>query len=85
MTATTPEWLARHGGELRPCTPPNMWAVFLGCEPLYHLAVVPVKGKFGCKVTLTNNGRRLDGGSSHPTVEEALRGGLDDLRNALGW
>ena len=85
MPATTPDWLTRHGGDLRPRTPPNTWAVFLGGEPLYQLAVVPVKGKYGCKVTLTNNGRRLDSGASHATVEEALQGGLEDLRKALGW
>ena len=62
MTATTPEWLARHGGELLPRTPPNTWAVFLADEPLYQLVVVPVRGKYGCKVTVTNNGRRLSSG-----------------------
>jgi hypothetical protein len=85
MPATTPNWLARHGGDLRPRTPPNTWAVFLGGEPLYQLAVVPVKGQYGCKVMQTNNGRRLDDGASHPTVEAALNGGLEDLRKALGW
>jgi hypothetical protein len=85
MTATTPDWLTRHGGELRARTPPNSWAVFLGNEPEYLLAVVPVGGKHGCKVTQSNNGRRLDGGGSYATVEETLRGGLEDLRKALGW
>ncbi len=85
MTATTPDWLARHGGDLRPRTPPSSWAVFLGGEPLYTLTVVPVKGKYGCKVTLTNNGKRLDGGASFAGVDEALQGGLEDLRKALGW
>jgi hypothetical protein len=84
MTATTPDWLARHGGEVRPRTP-NTWAVFLGGEPQYLLAIVPVKGKHGCKVNQSNNGRRLDSGAAYPTVEEALRGGLEDLRKALGW
>jgi hypothetical protein len=85
MPATTPDWLARHGGELRPRTPPNTWAVFLAGEPQYLLAVVPVAGKHGCKVTQSNNGRRLDAGASHATPEEALGGGLEDLRKTLGW
>lgn len=85
MPAPTPDWLARHGGELRPRTPPNSWAVFLDHEPQYLLAVVPVAGKHGCKVTQSNNGRRLDAGASHATSEEALQGGLEDLRKVLGW
>jgi hypothetical protein len=85
MPATTPDWLARHGGALRPRTAPNHWAVYLGNEPQYLLAVVPVAGKHGCKVTQSNNGRRLDGSASYATVEEALQGGLEDLRKALGW
>jgi hypothetical protein len=85
MTATTPDWLARHGGELQRRTPPESWAVFLGGEPQYLLTVVPVAGKHGCKVIQSNNGKRLDGGAAHPTVEEALQGGLEDLRKALGW
>jgi hypothetical protein len=85
MPATTPDWLARHGGELRRRTPPNSWAVFLGGEPQYLLAVVPVGGKHGCKVNQSNNGNRLDSGTAYATAEEALQGGLEDLRKALGW
>ena len=85
MSVATPDWLTRHGGELRPRTPPNTWAVFLGGQPHYLLAVAPVAGKHGCKVTQSNNGRRLDNGSSHATVAEALAGGLEDLRKVLGW
>jgi hypothetical protein len=85
MAATTPDWLTRHGGELRLRTAPHWWAVFLGGEPQYLLAIVPVAGKHGCKVTQSNNGRRLDSGTSHATLDEALQGGLEDLRKALGW
>jgi hypothetical protein len=87
MAVTTPEWLTRHGCELRPILRGNgkAWAVFCNDEPNYLLELVPVAGKFGCKVTQTNNGRRLDGGASHPTEDEALQGGLEDLRKALGW
>jgi hypothetical protein len=44
-----------------------------------------VAGKFGCSVTQTVNGKRLDSGASYATLEDALRGGLEDLRKALGW
>ena len=87
MTVTTPEWLTRHGGELRPAgkARANTWAVFLNNEPNYLLEPMPVAGKFGCKVTQTNNGRRLDSGGAFATEEEAMQGGLEDLRKALGW
>jgi hypothetical protein len=46
---------------------------------------VPVKGQYGCRITQTINGRRLDGGATYPSVEAALPGGLEELRKALGW
>ena len=85
MTVTTPDWLTRRGGEVRPRTAPDSWTVNLNGEPLYLLQLVPVVGKFGCRVTLTNNGRRLDRGQSFATPDDALHGGLDDLRQSLGW
>jgi hypothetical protein len=51
----------------------------------YRLVPVPAAGKFTCQVTQTNNGKRLDRGGIFPTEEDALRGGLEDLRVALGW
>jgi hypothetical protein len=91
MTATTPEWLSRHGCELKPRPGGATWnsgptfAVLVNGGPLYLLSIVPVKGKFGCKVQQTNNGQRLDKGGSHDSAELALQGGLEDLRQALGW
>jgi hypothetical protein len=85
MAVTTPDWLARHGGELRQDTASNSWAVLLGGEQQYALALVPIKGKHGCRVVQTINGKRLDSGSTHATEEEALQAGLEDLRKALGW
>lgn len=85
MVLTTPDWLTRHGCTLQPGTDGNTYLVLLGGEPQYLLVPVPIAGQFGCSVTQTINGRRLDSGRSFPTVEEALRGGLEDLRKALGW
>jgi hypothetical protein len=91
MTATTPEWLTRHCGELKPRTGGSTWrsgttyAVMINGEPQYLLSIVPVAGKFGCWVSQTINGKRLDSGASHPAEEEALQGGLEELRKALGW
>jgi hypothetical protein len=82
---TTPDWLSRHGGELRQRAGFDQWTVLLDGEPQYLLSTVPVTGKHACKVTQTNNGRRLDGGASCATPDEALKAGLEDLRKALGW
>jgi hypothetical protein len=82
---TTPDWLARHGGEARPSTDGKSVTVFLGGEPQYLLMLAPVAGKYGCKVVQANNGKRLDGGAAYPSPEAAFEGGLEDLRKALGW
>ena len=85
MSVTTREWLSKHGGELRQATVPDTWLVLLGGQPQYRLVPVPAAGKFSCQVTQTNNGKRLDRGAIFPTEEDALRGGLEDLRKNLGW
>ena len=50
-----------------------------------RLTPFPVAGKFGCQVVQTINGRRLDRQEVFATPHEAVRGGLDALRKALGW
>jgi len=85
MAPTTPDWLARHGGELRAGIDDRSWIVHIDNKPQYLLTAVPVKGQHGCQVTQTINGRRLDRGAAYPTVEDAVHGGLEDLRQALGW
>ncbi|HZT82431.1 MAG TPA: hypothetical protein VFA26_19535 [Gemmataceae bacterium] len=85
MTVTTPDWLRRHDGELRPGVCAETWIVRLAGEPQYSLALVPAEGKYSCKVVQTINGKQLDQGNVYPTAEEAVRGGLEDLRKALGW
>jgi hypothetical protein len=85
MAVTTPDWLAQRGGELRPGKDGRSWSVHLRSEPLYLLQVVPAAGKHACRVAQTVNGKRLDRGGVYPTIEDAARGGLEDLRTALGW
>jgi hypothetical protein len=85
MTATTPDWLTRRGVQLQASKDGQSWLVYLGKEPQYLLMAVPVKGQFGCRITQTINGRRLDGRIRCAAVEAALHGGLDELRKALGW
>jgi hypothetical protein len=81
----TPEWLAKRGGVVQPSTKPSTWLVLVENSPHYRLVPIPAAGKYGCEVTQTVNGRRLDRGGTYPSQEDALRGGLDDLRKALGW
>jgi hypothetical protein len=85
MAVTTPDWLAQHGGELRLSKDLRSASVYFDGQLQYVLVATPARGKFACRVTQTINGRRLDAGGVHATVDEALRGGLDDLRTALGW
>ena len=85
MTVTTPDWLMQRGVHLQESRNGLSWLVYLGKEPQYLLMAVPVKGQFGCRITQTINGRRLDSGATYPSVEAALQGGLEDLRQALGW
>ncbi len=85
MAVTTPDWLTRHGGELRASIDGRSWLVYLSGDPQYLLLALPADGKFACRVSQTINGRRLDGKATYPTLEDAARGGLEDLRQALGW
>jgi hypothetical protein len=85
MAVTTPDWLGVRGVRLLPSKDGQSWVVYLGDEPQYLLMAVPVKGRFGCRITQTINGRRLDHGETYPSVEAALSGGLEELRKALGW
>ena len=82
---TTPDWLARHGGELRPSADGRSYLVYFAGDMQYVVVPLPVKGEFGCRVTQTINGRRLDSGAAHTTFDDAVRGGLEDLRKTLGW
>lgn len=80
-----PEWLTKRGGTLRLHTDGESWAVVLNGEPQYYLAPRPAAGKVGCRVMQTNNGKRLDDNKTFATRDEALQGGLEALRHALGW
>lgn len=80
-----PEWLTKRGGTLRPHSDGESWAVVLGGTQQYLLTPIPVAGKHGCRVLQTINGKRLNGAGTYATRDEALEGGLEALRHALGW
>lgn len=85
MAVSTPDWLAKRGGELRLNFDGHTWAACFGGGPQYFLRPLPAAGKFTCEVEQTNNGRRLESNTIYATEDDALRGGLEDLRKALGW
>jgi hypothetical protein len=79
-----PDWLKLHNGELHRGVNGST-LVLLGGTPQYRLEVRPAKGKFTCLVVQSNNGRRVDKGVEYADAPAALAGGLDELRQALGW
>lgn len=85
MAVTAPEWLVRRGGSLRQGSDGWTWFVLLDGEPQYRITPMPAGGKHGCHVVQTISGKRLDRGGVYLTAEDAVRGGLEDLRQAVGW
>ena len=85
-TPTIPDWLKLRDGSLKPGVRPETVFVMVGGQPLYKLDVRPAAGKFECAVANTVNGKRLDDpAATYPTADAAIAGGLDQLRNVLGW
>jgi hypothetical protein len=84
-TFTAPDWLARRGAALRRGLSEASWLVLFDRTPQYRLDVRPAMGRFACAVTQTVNGRRLDRGGNFSDADAALQGGLEDLREVLGW
>ena len=81
-----PEWLTRRDGSLAPGLRDYITVVCLSGQPQYRLEVRPAGGTFTAFVTQMNNGKRLDAASAtYPDPATALAGGLDQLREQLGW
>jgi hypothetical protein len=85
MAVSAPEWLVRHGGEIRRSVASDTYLICFACEPQYLLSPVPVNGKIGCRITQSINGKRIASSETAATEEAAVAQGLDDLRKALGW
>jgi hypothetical protein len=85
MPVQTPDWLSKHGGHLQPAANGQGAMVYFAGEPQYFVLVRPAAGQFGCQVSQTINGKRIESGKTYPSEDEAIRGGLADLRNDLGW
>jgi hypothetical protein len=85
MAAGIPDWLKSRGGELRPSKDGHSTMVYFAGQPQYLLEPLPADGKLSCRITQTINGKRLDGKGRYASRDEAFQGGLDELRNILGW
>jgi hypothetical protein len=82
---TTPDWLRQRDGELKLGSDKSTWYVVVGGKPLYDLVPAPAGGKHGCAIRQTNNGQPIESNGVHATADDALRGGLEDLKSYLGW
>jgi|DewCreStandDraft_4_1066084.scaffolds.fasta_scaffold205421_2 hypothetical protein len=85
MRVETPEWLSRRVGQLKAGVTSNSWLVLVGDSPIFRIEARPAKGRFTYYLTETTNGRTWAGESTFATSEEALRQGLEALRDRLGW
>lgn len=86
LAMATPDWLQARKGLLQPVARLDAVFVMLEGHPFFKLEVRPAVGKFACAVSQTNNGKRLDDpNATYPDIDTAFAGGLDQLRNALGW
>ncbi len=82
---TAPDWLTQRGGSLKLGSDGKTWFVLFAGQPNYSLRAVPVGHTFGCTIRQTNNGARVESARTFAGDDEAIGGGLDDLRRALGW
>ncbi len=82
---TNPQWLTVRDGSLKPGISERILFVMLGGQPQYRLDLRPAGGQFACAVTQTVNGKRFDAATNFPTADAAFAGGLEALRNQLGW
>jgi hypothetical protein len=82
---TAPDWLTQRGGSLKLGSDGATWYVLFAGQPNYSLSATPVDGKFGCVIRQTINGSRIESAGNFGSADEAIRGGLGDLRKALGW
>lgn len=82
---TPPGWLTKRDGALTPGVKEHLLFVLIGGASQYKVEARPAGGKFICAVQQSVNGKRLDDGTTYPTAADALAGGLEQLRTALGW
>lgn len=81
-----PEWLAKRDGGLAPGLREHTLVVTVSQQPRYRLDARPAKGQFACWVAQTQNGKLIDDAAAvYPTLDAAFAGGLERLKQQLGW
>jgi hypothetical protein len=85
MAIRTPDWLQARGGRLVQNYDGRTWLVLINDTPQYKVTPVPAAGRFTGQLVQTNNGKRLEKGTTFPTADDAANGCLDELRSQLGW
>lgn len=85
MDLTAPDWLTLREGLLQRGSDKRTWFVILHQQAQYALVAVPVEGNFGCCITQTINSNRIESNGTYAKADDAIRGGLEDLRKSLGW
>jgi len=85
MSLTCPDWLSHRGGTLKLASAGRAWLVMFDHGPQYAVEPVPVKGRFGCSIKQTINGKRIESKGVYASAEDAVRGGLEEIRKVLGW
>ena len=80
-----PQWLNSRGGSLQAGIRDSIVMVYFDGRPNYRLEARPAEGSHTCTVTQTVNGKRVDARKTYETQAAALSGGLEELRQQLGW
>jgi hypothetical protein len=81
-----PEWLTKRDGGLAPGIREFILFVTVSKKPQYRLEARPAKGQFACTITQTQNGKSIDDAAPvYPTLDAAFAGGLERLKQRLGW
>jgi hypothetical protein len=85
VSVATPDWLKQRGGEVRTSKDGYSCSVYFAGQLQYVLIPIPAKGQYACRISETINGRRVENPTTYPTVAEAFKGGLENLKTYLGW
>jgi hypothetical protein len=80
-----PDWLTQRGASLKLGSDRTTWFVLFGVKPQYALVPRPAENRFECCTRQTINGELIPSTALYASSEEAVRGGLDELRKYLGW
>lgn len=81
----TKEWLNKRNAEIRPSANGHSWLLYQGGKFIYMIGALPADGKFTNKIMESNNGNQIQKGKIFESINEALEGGLTELRDHLGW